>query len=110
MKNFIQASIANFNESSSRTSSMISFSHMTSGMSNQPHGPPPTSEISANIPTAGTPDLNKLIELFNKKPVKAIEQLLALKFVENSVPKIAEFLLHTKPLKKGAVGEYLGSK
>lgn len=54
-------------------------------------------------------DMSKCIELFNKKPNKAIPELLKLRFIEEDSPEaIAQWLLNTDGLDLTKVGEYLG--
>ncbi|XBW36254.1 hypothetical protein QEN19_001846 [Hanseniaspora menglaensis] len=53
--------------------------------------------------------LSKLLSVFNKKPKRAIPDLLAQGFIEDTTPtSIAKFLLTTEGLNLSTVGDYLG--
>ncbi|KAL6941473.1 hypothetical protein ACO0RG_002604 [Hanseniaspora osmophila] len=53
--------------------------------------------------------LSKLIIIFNKKPKRAIPELIAKKFLADDTPEsIAKFLLSTDGLDLATVGDYLG--
>nr|XP_006815988.1 PREDICTED: IQ motif and SEC7 domain-containing protein 2-like [Saccoglossus kowalevskii] len=49
------------------------------------------------------------LNLFNKKPEKGMKFLIDNKFLENSPPAVAKFLLTAKGVSKQMIGEYLGN-